>query len=210
MSTKAKKTRREKTVLITEAAILAALIIIMAFTPLGFLRVGALSITFTMVPVVLGSVLCGPVVGASLGGLFGILSFIQCFMGEPLGAILVSVSLFRTLIVCIVPRVIAGLVPALVFKALQKYDKKQGWSFVVAGALGSLLNTILFLGTMALMFWNISFTPQQAVSLGGADTVLKTVIMIASGLNAPVELVACTILISALGKGLSIVLKRIK
>ena len=205
-----KLSRKKKTLLITEVAILAALIVIMSFTPLGFLRVGPLSITFIMIPVVLGGVLCGPTVGGILGLIFGIVSFIQCFMGEPLGAILVSVSIFRTLIVCIVPRVIAGFLSGLIFKGLKKYDKKSTWSFLVAGATGSLLNTVLFLGSLALLFWNVVFTPEQAISLGGVDTVLKTVIILCTSINAPVEILACTLLSSAIGKGLMSATKGIK
>ena len=80
---------------------------------------------------------------------------------------------------------------------------------VVAGVSGSLLNTVFFLGLLALLFWNVQFTPEQATALGGVDTVLKTVIGIAAGLNAPIELVVCAVLGSAIGKGVSVALRRV-
>ncbi len=202
------KTRRQKTVLLVEAAMLTAIIVVMAFTPLGYLRIGGLELTLIMIPVIIGAVTLGPAAAAFLGGVFGITSFIQCFTGSPLGAILVSVSIPRTFIVCVVSRVLAGFLCGLLFKACAKHDKKQGWSFVAAGVSGSLFNTVFFLGLLAVCFWTLEFTPEQAASLGGLDTVLKTVIGIAAGVNAPIELVVCAILGSAIGKGVSVALKR--
>lgn len=208
MSTKTQKTNRRKTLLLVETAMLTAIILVMSFTKLGYLTIGPLELTLIMVPVIIGAVTEGPAISAFLGLVFGITSFIQCFTGSPLGAILVSVSIFRTLIVCVVSRVLAGWLCGLVFKACKKHDKKHGWSYVVAGVSGSLFNTVFFLGLLALLFWNVQFTPEQAASLGGVDTVLKTVIGIAAGLNAPIELLVCAVLGSAIGKGVSVALRR--
>ena len=60
-------------------AILAAIMLILGFTPLGFLRVGAIEITFMVIPIAIGAILLGPRGGAILGGLFGAISFFQCF-----------------------------------------------------------------------------------------------------------------------------------
>lgn len=204
------KTRRQKTVLLVETAMLTAIIAVMAFTPLGYLRVGPLELTLIMVPVIIGAVTCSPAVGAFLGGVFGITSFIQCFMGSPLGAILVSVSIWRTFIVCVVSRILAGFLCGLLYRVCAKHDKKHGWSFVAASVSGALLNTVLFLGTLAFLFWNLQFTPEQAAALGGVDTALKIVIGTAAGLNAPIELVVCAILGSAIGKGVSVALRKLR
>ncbi|HBN84937.1 MAG TPA: ECF transporter S component, partial [Clostridiales bacterium] len=55
-------TSRSKTLRLTQLGILSAIIIIMAFTPLGYLRIGPLSITFLTVPVIIGAMLLGPTV----------------------------------------------------------------------------------------------------------------------------------------------------
>lgn len=204
------KTRRQKTVLLVETAMLAAIVVVMALTPLGYLRVGPLELTLIMVPVIIGAVTCGPTVGAVLGGVFGITSFVQCFMGSPLGAILVSLSIPKTFVICVVTRVLAGWLCGLIFRACISHDKKGSWSYVVAGVSGSLFNTLFFLGTLALLFWGVQFTPDQAEALGGVDTVLKTVIAIAAGVNAPIELLVCAVLGSAVGKGVAVALRRVK
>lgn len=204
------KTRKQNTVLLVETAMLTAIIAVMAFTPLGYLRVGPLELTLIMVPVIIGAVTCGPAVGAFLGGVFGVTSFIQCFTGSPLGAVLGSISIWRTFVVCVITRILAGLLCGLLYRVCAKHDKKQGSSYVVASVSGALLNTVFFLGALALLFWNVQFTPEQAASLGGVDTVLKTVIAIAAGVNAPIEAVVCAILGSAIGKAVSVAIRKLK
>lgn len=209
MSTKQKGGQHDKIVKLTVTAMLTAILVVMAFTPIGFLRVGPLELTLLMVPIIVGAVTQGPVVAAFLGAVFGIVSFIQCFTGSVLGAILLSESGVRTFIVCFVPRLLAGWLCGVIFGACAKRDMKKGWSFLVAGISGSLLNTVLFLGFLALFFMNMTFTPEQAASLGGVDTVLNAVIAIAAGLNAPIELLVCAILGTAIGKGVSLAIKKI-
>lgn len=209
MSKTASKATLQKTIRLVEISMLTAIIAVMTFTPIGYLKAGPLELTLIMVPVIIGAVTLGPGAGAFLGFVFGASSFIQCFTGSALGSILVSVSIFRTLLVCIVPRILAGWITGLIFKAVTQKTKKDGANYIVASICGSALNTILFLGMLALLFFNVSFTAEQASSLGGVDTVLKTVIAIAAGINAPIELVVCAILGSAIGKGLSVALKKI-
>ena len=81
---------------------------------------------------------------------------------------------------------------------------------MVAGISGSLLNTLFFLGALALLFFGVTFSPEQAASLGGVDTMLKTVIAIAAGINAPIELLVCAVLGSAVGKGVAVALRKVK
>ena len=46
--------KHQKTLKLVETAMLAAIVVLMSFTPIGYLKVGALSITFIMIPVVIG------------------------------------------------------------------------------------------------------------------------------------------------------------
>ena len=62
-----------------QMAILIAIMIILAFTPLGYLKFGLIEITLMVIPVAVGAIVLGPLCGAILGGVFGLTSFIQCF-----------------------------------------------------------------------------------------------------------------------------------
>lgn len=74
-----------------ELALMAAIIFLMAFTPLGYFRTPGLSITFLTVPVAVGAIILGPKGGAICGLTFGITSLIQCFMGGSFGSMLLSI-----------------------------------------------------------------------------------------------------------------------
>ena len=75
-----KKMSQKKLITMVETALLGAIIVVMAFTPLGYLRTATgLEITFIMIPVVIGAATVGPSAGAILGGVFGITSFVTRF-----------------------------------------------------------------------------------------------------------------------------------
>ncbi len=59
---------------LVELALLTAVILLLAFTPLGYIRTAGLEITLIVVPVAVGAVTLGPAAGAVLGGVFGITS----------------------------------------------------------------------------------------------------------------------------------------
>ena len=67
--------KHQKTLKLVETAMLAAIVVLMSFTPIGYLKIGALSITFIMIPVVIGGITVGPAAGAVLGGL--LIGFIE-------------------------------------------------------------------------------------------------------------------------------------
>ena len=65
-----------------QLAVLIAIMLILAFTPLGYLRIGPLAISLMTIPVVIGAMILGPAGGAVLGLVFGLTSFYQCFAGD--------------------------------------------------------------------------------------------------------------------------------
>lgn len=77
-----------------QLAVLIAIMLILAFTPLGYLRIGPLAISLMTIPVVIGAMILGPAGGAVLGLVFGLTSFYQCFAGDPFGAALVAMNPF--------------------------------------------------------------------------------------------------------------------
>ena len=99
-----KQNRNSKTKTIALLGILTGIIILMAFTPVGYLRLAAVSISFLMIPVAVGSIAKGPLAGAALGTVFGITSFVQCFGMDAFGTYLASKNVFFTFIMCVVCR----------------------------------------------------------------------------------------------------------
>ncbi|MBO6019563.1 MAG: ECF transporter S component, partial [Clostridia bacterium] len=130
-------------------AVLAALVLLMSFTPLGYLRVGVVSITFLTIPVAIGAMVVGPYAGLFLGALFGLTSLIQAITGDPVGQVLLGVNPFLTGVLCIVPRALMGFLTGVLFKLYRKWIKgEKVFPMIAGGATASLLNTVLFIGAL--------------------------------------------------------------
>lgn len=178
-------------------AMLVALLMIFCFTPIGFLKIGIVEITFNMIPVVIGAIAIGPAAGAFLGALFGAASFWQCFGQSTFGTLLFGVNPFFTVLICFVPRILAGLLPGLIFRAMTN-KKDNIAAYFVSAAVGSLTNTVLFVGGFCLLF--------KDTMLGMAsDNGLSPLAFIATAflLNAAVELVANTAIVAAVSKAVT-------
>lgn len=68
---------RTNTRWLTQLALLVAVLLVMNYTPLGYLQVGPLSMSLLTIPVAIGAMTLGPVAGAILGGVFGTTSFVS-------------------------------------------------------------------------------------------------------------------------------------
>ena len=75
--------------------LMAAVLLLMAYTPLGYLNIGPLAISFNVIPVAISAVVLGPTGGAIAGAIFGLTSFGQCIgLGgtSAMGAMLFSIN----------------------------------------------------------------------------------------------------------------------
>lgn len=158
-------------------ALFIAIIIIMAFTPLGYIPLVVINATIIHIPVILGSLFCGPKKGAFLGFVFGCTSFVKnTFMPTSLSAFVFSPILamdmvgvsgvFKSIFICFVPRVLVGVVPYYVYILLRKTlnsGKKQVWGTL----LNALICLFLYFGVYAFL---------EKVTGSSMSTVLKVLL----------------------------------
>lgn len=172
------------------AALLAASIVVLTFLSIS-LRIGPLVITLNCLPVAIGAVFLGPLYGAVLGAVFGLSSFFASFTSASLTTILLSVSPFYTFLMCVVPRVICGWVPGLLFQKLPKNNEPQRLAgSALCCTLTPLLNTVGFLGLM-WVFFRDAFSANAAVidKVGSKPTGNVFVFIFAlASVNAVIEL----------------------
>ena len=62
-----------------------------------------------------------------------------------------------TFITCMIPRILAGFIPGVVFKVMDRLNAPKTASVVVASVLAPLLNTILFIGSILAFFGNTDY-----------------------------------------------------
>lgn len=191
---------------LVRTALLAAIIFVMAFTPLGYFKTGGLSITLLPVPVIIGAIIMGPATGAVLGLVFGLTSLIQCFGLEPFGTALMGINPVGTILTCLVPRAAMGFLTGVIFLALYRLDKKKLLSFAATSLIGALLNTVFFMSFLVLFFYSTDFL-QTIISGMGTNSVF-TFVLAFVGFNGLVEAVACCVLAGAISKALYTVATR--
>ena len=186
-------TSRTRLIQMAQLAILIAIMFIFAFTPLGYLKIGLIEITFMVLPVAIGAIILGPAAGAVLGAVFGLTSFIQCFGMSTFGVFLLSLNPILTFITCMVPRVLCGWFSGVLFRAMQKFDKTRVISYFVA----SLSTAIV------VFFWhNDSFIATMTEWKLPTDSLWIFLVTFV-GLNGVVEAIANTVLGGAIAKAVS-------
>lgn len=181
--------------LMSEIAILVAIILVLGLTPIGYMRLPFLpmiEITLITVPVIIGGIAMGPLAGAILGGLFGLTSFIQCFGMSFFGAALLAVNPFFTFCLCFFPRLIMGWLTAIIFRA---FKKKNMVSFLVTSLSGAVLNTVLFTALLLVLFSNAPIITDMR---GGMNVLAFAVAFV--GINGLIEAVVCALLGTFVGK----------
>lgn len=132
--------------------------------------------TIVHIPVIIASIIYGPRVGAILGGLMGILSMVHntlfflptSYLFSPF----VENGSFYSIIIAMVPRILIGITPYYVYKWL---SNRPG--LIVAGAIGSMTNTIFVLGGIFVLF--------KSVFAGNIQAMLATVL----GTNSIAEMI---------------------
>lgn len=195
--------RSTKTIKMAQMAILIAVVLIMAFTPLGYLRTPGLEISLIPIVVSIGAMVIGPGAGAVLGTVFGITSFYQCFGMSAFGAMLLSINPLFTFLVCVPTRVLEGFLAGYIFKALMKVDKTKTVSYFVGGFLTAFFNTVFFVGLLIILFWNTDYL--QSLNTAGANAFMFFVAFV--GINSVVEWLTTTVVGGVVSKAVAKVVK---
>lgn len=179
--------RRNKIYEMTLLAVLSGIIILMSFTPIGYIKTVGLEITLLVIPVVIGGICLGPKGGLILGTLFGITSFLQCVLGlSTFGAMLFTINPFLDAIVCIIPRAIMGFLVGVIFNSLNKLFKNDIIAHIVSSMAGALLNTILFMSLLCLCFYNTEYIQSFKTALGANNVFIFIILFV--GTNGLIEL----------------------
>lgn len=194
----------KKVLFLTQTAILTAIIFLMSFTPIGYLKAGFVEITFLVIPVAVGAILLGPAVGTFLGFMFGVSSFIQCFTGSVFGAALLSINPVFTALFCVIPRTLMGFLASVIFRGMYKSTKKGNISCAVASLSASVLNTLLFILFLILFFGRSDYISMMMQTTFNTDSILLFSLLFV-GWNGLIEAITCTVI----GFGISAVLLKL-
>lgn len=186
-------------------SLFSAIVIIMAFTPLGYIPLGFINATIIQVPVIIGALFCGPKQGAFLGFLFGFTSFLKnTFMPATAAAFVFSPILAGNLFgikgvlissfICFVPRILVGVLPYFAYILIRKMIKSKPIRFFIVGVLGSFANTFFVMGAIFLFYKDA-----YATALGIEASTVASVIGGIVGFNGTIEAIVSGVIVSAVG-----------
>ncbi len=199
---------RNKTYTLTVYALFTAIIALLGFTPLGFVMLPIAAITTVHIPVIVGGYKLGVKGGAVLGAMFGLMSLIRCFttpdataqviLGTDTGFGFYNVILIAMII--FLPRVLCGVFSALTYKGIAKRDRSKIFAMAVSAVVGSLTNTVFYLGGLYIFAFNASV---EMMGLANATylTLLRAMLALVS-LNGVLEAVFAAIVCTLVGKAL--------
>lgn len=142
-----------KTRYITRLAVLLAIEIVLTVLNIGNIPIGPIVATIYQVPVIIGAVLLGTTAGCILGGAWGLLCFYLAVTGQTTDIVALGIiqqNVLMYFVIAFVPRFLVGLFSGLLFKGLSRvFSEKKNWlSCCITGVVGSLTNTVLYLGAL--------------------------------------------------------------
>lgn len=191
-------TRNTRTEYMVQMALLIAVVIIMAFTPIGYIKALGLEIALVVIPVAVGAVFLGPKGGAVLGVTFGLTSFARCFGLSGFTTMLFGLKPIAMTFTCLVPRILEGWLTGLIYQALKKAKAKG--AVLIASLCCPILNTLMFMTCIVLFFYNTDYVQGFVTTLHATNPVMFVVLFV--GINGVVEILACGLIGTAVSKAL--------
>ena len=204
------KTKKHDTRWMVSVALMAAIVIVLANTPLGMIQLPIIKATTVHIPVIIGAILLGPSAGAILGAVFGICSLISNTMAPTLLSFAFSPfmsttgipGMVKALWISIGCRILIGVAAGWLWIALEKIHLNQTISLPIVGFAGSMVTTGTVMGSIYLLFAKQYAEAKEVAVTAVWGLVMGTVT--ASGIP---EAIAAAILVLALGKVLLKIMK---
>ena len=171
--------RKEQTEKLTLMALLTALVAVLSYFG-GFIKIGSLaSINLTLIPVVLGAVLYGPIAGGWLGAVAGVIFFIT-----PDAAVWLALNPVGTVITVMLKSSLAGACAGLAYGMMGKFNKYL--AVIVSAMVAPIVNTCVFLlGCSVFFLDSIKYEASQK-----GISILTVMIVTYVGLNFVFEFIA--------------------
>ncbi len=196
---------KQKIQRLTLAAFFVAIELLMGFTPIGYIPVGALYITTMHLPVILAGILAGPSFGAGMGFVFGLTSFLHAtfqpnltsFVFTPFITIGGISGNFFSLLICFLPRIFLGWLSGMLYSILSKKFKNSITIAMITAVVNTLIHTVLVLGGIYVFF-----APSYAQALGTSTAGVAALLLGVVSTNTVAEAVLAGIAIPVLIKAL--------
>lgn len=186
-------------------ALMAAIVVVLANTPLGMIQLPIIKATTVHIPVIIGAILLGPGAGAMLGFVFGVCSLISNTMAPTLLSFAFSPFMSTTGIpgaikaiwISVGCRILIGVSAGWLWILLKQIKLNPIVALAVTGFGGSMVNTITVMGSIYILFARQYAEAKEVAVTAVWGLVMGTVT--ASGIP---EAIAAAILVAVVTKAL--------
>jgi len=135
----------------TGTALMIAVTLVLANTPMGRITMPFLTATTLHIPVIIATLTLGLEAGVLTGFVFGVHSLISNLTGASFFA-----PFFINPLVSVLPRVVFPLmvyvIAAVVKRLTARVDKRHAAAYILASALGTALHTAMVMGMIFLLY----------------------------------------------------------
>lgn len=184
-------------------ALMAAIIILLANTPLGMIQLPIVKATTVHIPVIIGAILLGPKAGAILGGVFGVCSLISntyaptllSFAFSPFMSTTGLAGAAKAIWISVGCRIMIGLVAGWLWKGLKKINCPKIVGYGLCGFVGSMTNTVMVMGSIYVLLAKQYAEAREVAGSAVFGLIMGTVT--ASGIP---EAICATILVALITK----------
>ena len=199
------KTNKRDIRWIVGVALMSTIIILLSGTPLGLIQLPVIKITTVHVPVIIGSIFLGPLGGGILGFVFGICSMINntiyptlfSFAFSPFLSTTGILGAIKALWISIGCRIIIGVVAGWLWIFLRKIKIKEYISFVIVGFIGSMVNTVMVMGSIYFLLAK-QYAEAKQVGITSIYGLIMDTITGAGVIEAIFSMIAVTLISKAL------------
>ena len=196
---------------LVQLALMAAIIVVLANTPLGMIQLPIIKATTIHIPVILGAILMGPLAGGILGGVFGICSMVSNTVAPVITSFAFSPFLSTTglagavkaIWICLGCRILIGVVAGWLWVGRRRVPLPEMAALPIVGFVGSMVNTVCVMGSIYLLFAQQYAEAQNVGMTAVFGLIMGTVV--ASGIP---EAIAAAVLVAVIGKALCAVFRR--
>ncbi len=197
---------------LTSVALMAAIVILLANTPLGMIQLPIIKATTVHIPVIVGAILLGPLAGAVLGGVFGVCSLISNTMAPTLLSFAFSPFMSMTgfpgaikaVWISIGCRIMIGVIAGWFWILMKNLKVNHLIALPVTGFIGSMVNTVFVMGSIYVLLAR----EYAQVKNVGVEAVLGLVMGTVTASGIP-EAIAAAVLVAVIGKVLLKVVERV-
>lgn len=194
-----------------QLALMAAIVILLANTPLGMIQLPIIKATTVHIPVILGAILLGPMAGGILGAVFGICSLVSNTLAPTLLSFAFSPFLSTTGLsgaikavwISVGCRVLIGVAAGWLWILLAKIKVPSLVALPITGFVGAMVNTVTVMGSIYVLFAQQYAEAQNVALTAVFGLVMGTVT--ASGIP---EAIAAAVLVAVIGKALLLALRK--